>query len=103
MITPLLTGLHKIQYTAQSALAEREVSQGRDDLADLFSTPAPVPPSSLRVVCAWHEDLSDPSNQGISHGICPTCAAKLHAELDAADVLEVERTIEDVARERRAA
>jgi len=36
------------------------------------------------VVCAWCPDF-DPTAQapGRSHGLCPTCAAKLAAALDA--------------------
>jgi hypothetical protein len=31
------------------------------------------------VVCAWCPtfDRRDPKNKGVSHGICPTCAAKM--------------------------
>ena len=45
---------------------------------------APVP-APLVVVCAWCPDFdkTDPKNAGASHGICPTCAAKLLAQLDA--------------------
>jgi hypothetical protein len=34
-------------------------------------------------ICAWCPgfDHTDPANRGRSHGICPTCAAKLAADL----------------------
>lgn len=84
--------------------SESESDSDRLGLADLFSTPVTAPPSTLRVVCAWHEDLSLPVNRGVSHGLCTSCAAKLHAELDAADAVQsTERVIEECARERRAA
>jgi hypothetical protein len=33
-------------------------------------------------VCAWCPDFdrTDPSNKGVSHGICPTCAAKMNSQ-----------------------
>lgn len=36
-----------------------------------------------RIVCAWCPDF-DPRAQpaDVSHGMCPTCAAQLNAELD---------------------
>jgi hypothetical protein len=36
-------------------------------------------------ICCWCPtfDPKAPENRGASHTICPTCAARLHAELDA--------------------
>lgn len=38
----------------------------------------------LRVVCAWCPDFRPPvtGETGVTHGICPACAAKLAAEGD---------------------
>jgi hypothetical protein len=77
-------GLHNIHSRAHSELSERQLEREGADLADLFSTPAPVLPSSLDVVCAWCPGF-DPTTQraGVSHGLCKNCAATLNAELDA--------------------
>lgn len=39
-------------------------------------------PAPLVIICAWCPDFdkTNPANAGVSHGICPTCAAKLEAE-----------------------
>jgi hypothetical protein len=44
----------------------------------------------LRTICAWCPtfDKTDPANKGASHTICPSCAAKLQAEMDATDTKE---------------
>lgn len=36
-----------------------------------------------RRICAWCPDFNraDPKNAGADHGMCPSCAAKLRAEL----------------------
>jgi len=34
---------------------------------------------ALPVVCAWHEDLTDPKNAHATHGICPACVAKFES------------------------
>lgn len=68
----------------------------------------------MKILCSWCGSAmgEKPGPAGMtSHGLCPICAARVNAELDAADavtagrapVLEVERTIEDVARAWRAA
>lgn len=38
----------------------------------------------LLVICAWCPDFDpkDPRNANASHGICPTCAARVHAAWD---------------------
>jgi len=38
-----------------------------------------------RVVCAWCPDYNglDPVNRGVSHGMCPACAALFDAAIDA--------------------
>jgi hypothetical protein len=59
--------------------------------------------SLMRVVCGWCASAmgEKPGLAGaVSHGLCASCAATLHGELD---VLEVETTIEDAARLRRVA
>ena len=67
----------------------------------------------MKIFCSWCGSAmgEKPGPAGMtSHGLCPICAARVISELDAdavtaerAPVLEVERTIEDVARARRAA
>jgi hypothetical protein len=39
----------------------------------------------LRVVCAWCPDFdaNAPQEAGITHGMCPSCAAKADAEITA--------------------
>jgi hypothetical protein len=39
------------------------------------------------MICAWCPsfDKTSPANKGASHGICPTCEAKLQAEMDASE------------------
>jgi len=48
--------------------------------------PSPDPQVNQKlVICAWCPDF-DPTahaNRGVSHGMCPSCSAKLHAEMDA--------------------
>ena len=44
----------------------------------------------VRPICAWCPTF-DPTaleNKGASHGMCPSCAARLQAEMDATDTLE---------------
>jgi len=38
--------------------------------------------AALRVICAWCPDFDKtaPANAGATHGICPSCSAKLEAE-----------------------
>jgi hypothetical protein len=62
-------------------------SDDESELAGLLSTPSRGLPSSLglRVHCSWCGVVmreGDP-RRPVSHGLCPICAAKLHAELDA--------------------
>lgn len=42
----------------------------------------------LPLICAWCPGFSptDPQQAGRSHGICPSCAATLLAELEAVEV-----------------
>lgn len=39
----------------------------------------------VAMVCAWCPgfDPTAASNRGVSHGMCPTCAARAHAQIDA--------------------
>jgi hypothetical protein len=57
------------------------------------------------MICAWCPDFDKTaeSNRGASHGLCPTCEARLHADLDAHTpaISDVERTIENAQRGRR--
>ena len=42
----------------------------------------PSEPRNMAVQCAWcRKNLGIKAGDGISHGICPTCAAKVLAEL----------------------
>jgi len=48
------------------------------------SKPPSLPIPALRVICAWCPGFTPTSaDKGASHGICPACAAKIAAELDA--------------------
>ena len=40
-------------------------------------------PEPTQIICAWCSRVLTPGSQPASHGICPTCEAKAHAELDA--------------------
>lgn len=68
----------------------------------------------MKVFCSWCSSAmgEKPGPAGTtSHGLCPSCCARVNAELDAADaviaahdeVQSTERVIEDVARLRRCA
>jgi len=41
-----------------------------------------------KFICAWCPDFdpTHPDNRGASHVMCPTCAAKMNAELDRREV-----------------
>lgn len=54
------------------------------DLDDVLARVTDTEPP-LRVICCFCPGWTraDPANRGASHGICPTCSARLHAEMDA--------------------
>jgi hypothetical protein len=84
--TPVISLTSDNVYSVRLAESDSE-SDGESELAALFSTPSLASTSSLglRVHCSWCGVVmceGDPSRP-VSHGMCPTCAAKLHAELDA--------------------
>lgn len=62
-------------------------------------TDSQPPPPPLAVICAWCPAF-DPTTQapGLSHGICPTCTARLEAELDAREAQEREDRERDECR-----
>jgi hypothetical protein len=50
----------------------------------LFEEVKFVPLKPIPTICAWCPDFDpkDEKNAGASHGLCPTCAARVNAELD---------------------
>jgi hypothetical protein len=57
------------------------------------------------LICCYCPDFdrTSPANAAATHGICPSCVAKMDAELSAREVTQLERTIEDAQRTARLA
>jgi hypothetical protein len=57
------------------------------------------------LICCYCPDFdrTAPFNASATHGICPTCLAKMDADLSAREVTQVEQTIENAQRTARLA